>query len=79
MSGGDNVDPGYTEQLERLIRDGNLQEGTPAFGIARQMIEKGSDSLTEKQLKVFHGHILPLIAANENDQAMQRAIDRDPF
>ena len=79
MSGVVNVDPDYTEQLELLIQDGKLEEGTPEYGIALQMIDKGEDSLSDDQWKVFHSYIFPMIEEYENDAAMERAIAKDPF
>lgn len=77
MSGIDNVDPDFTEQLELLVQDGRLDEGTPAYGIARQIIERGFNTLTDKQATVFHQHIMPLIDESENEQAMQNAMAKE--
>lgn len=77
MSGIDNVDPDYTEQVAKLLADGNLIEGTPSYGIAQQVVDKGFNTLSEKQQEVFHAVIMPLIEEDENKQAMQQALAKD--
>jgi hypothetical protein len=77
MSGIDNVDPDYTEQVTKLLVDGGLLEGTAAYGIAQQAVKQGFKTLSEKQWEVFYNVIMPLIEEDENEQAMQHAMAKD--
>lgn len=77
MSSIGNVDPDYTEQVEKLLVDGGLAEGTAAYSIAQQAVKQGFKTLSEKQWEVFYDVIVPLIEDDESDQAMQHAMAKD--
>ena len=59
-------DDGYTEFLEEVLACGGL-EGA-AEGITKQVIEKGEQSLTEKQRFVFQRHVLDEFVTAECSQ-----------
>ena len=79
MSGIDNVDPDFTEEVEQLLMDGVLEGNPVAEGIAKQYVDKGAASLSNAQSAVFFKQIMPLIDESYNEQAMQHALDKDPY
>lgn len=71
----------YDEELydliEELVAEGELEQGTPALGIARQVIDCGYHSLTAKQKWVYDNHVVPLFDDATPERAFQAALDRD--
>lgn len=49
------------ELVQELIDEGELEEGTPAYGIALYTVDYGYDALSAKQKAVYDKHIAPLI------------------
>jgi hypothetical protein len=50
MGFNDHIDFDLHEAIQDLLDEGMLEEGTPAHGIAQQVIHTGYDSLSPKQL-----------------------------
>ena len=53
------------ENIRTLLLKNELREGTPAFGIAVQVVRQGLRSLTWKQRFVYLGEMVPLIRRHE--------------
>lgn len=55
----------YDEQLydaiEDLVAEGELEKGTPAYGVAQQVIHNGYDSLTPKQRTLYDAVVIPAL------------------
>ena len=55
----------YDEQLydaiEDLLAEGELEKGTPAYGIAQQVIHNGYESLTPKQRTLYDAVVIPAL------------------
>jgi hypothetical protein len=49
MGFNDHIDFDLHEAIQDLLDEGMLEEGTPAHGIAQQVIHTGYDSLSPKQ------------------------------
>lgn len=49
------------ELVRELIDEGELEEGTPAYGIALYAVDFGYDALSSKQKFVFDKHVAPLV------------------
>lgn len=47
------------EMLQEAVDEGSIEVGTPAYGVALQLIESGHDSLTDKQKWVYENHVVP--------------------
>ena len=52
---------GLTAYLSWLLEKGCIQEFTTAAGITRQVIARGVESLTAKQLEVFEEVVVPCL------------------
>ena len=61
MGWNDHVDFEQSDHLQGLIDDGLLKKGSPAFGIARQVIETGERGMTDAQRLVYRTEIEPLL------------------
>lgn len=73
MGFNDHIDFELHEAIENLIDGGLLENGTPGYGVAQQVISSGYDSLSEKQKWVYDNVVLPsLTKRNEEVQAIQR-------
>lgn len=49
------------EAIEDLVEEGELETGTPAYGIARQVIHQGYNSLTPKQRTLYDAVVIPAL------------------
>lgn len=56
---GDYFDAEYSELLSDMLDDDRLREGTPAYGITKQLIDQGEESLSPKQRQVFDAIVVP--------------------
>ena len=53
MGFNDHIDFDLHEAIQDLLDEGMLEEGTPAYGIAQQVIHTGYDSLSPKQRTLY--------------------------
>lgn len=65
------------ESLETLLAEGGLEETTAAFGIAKQIIAKGLESLSPKQRKVFDTVIHDALERMTRDHEIERLVNKD--
>jgi hypothetical protein len=65
-----DIDHDLYEMIEELEGRGDLEAGTPAYGIAQQVIHQGYDSLTDKQRFVYDRDIAPLVDALQDEYDM---------
>lgn len=65
------------EALEGLIAEGGLEEGTPAYGVAKQIIGKGIETLSEKQRALFDGLISDRLERSARDREIARLVNED--
>lgn len=65
------------ENLETLLSEGGLDEGTPAHGISKQIIDKGVESLSEKQHTVFETVISGALERMARDHEIERLVNKD--
>lgn len=78
MGFNDRLDNELNENLETAIE--YLDEGTPAHGIARQVQERGLETLSEAQRGVYDRIVLPAMArgARRAEEAeLRRRIEED--
>jgi hypothetical protein len=55
------------EAIKDLTDEGHLVEGTPAHGIAQQVIHMGYDTLTPKQRAVYDAIVVPALEKREQE------------
>jgi hypothetical protein len=56
-----DYDEALHEAIEDLVDQGLLEEGSPAFGVAQQVIHQGYDSLTLWQRAVYDAVVVPAL------------------
>ena len=61
MGWNDHVDFDLHEAITDLVDEGMLEEGTPAYGVAQQVIDRGYGSLTLKQRAVYDAVVVPAL------------------
>ena len=49
------------DDIQHLLADGTLKQGTPAYAIARQAIDLGIGSLSNRQRHIYDGIIAPAL------------------
>ena len=49
------------EAIEDLVAEGELEKGTPAYGIAQQVIHNSYESLTPKQRTLYDAVVTPAL------------------
>lgn len=62
-----DYDEDLYEAFRDLVDDGHLVEGTPAYGITKQVIDLGYESLTPKQRFVHDSVVVPALANRERE------------
>lgn len=65
-----DYDQDLYELIAELVAEGELEEGTPVYGIAQQVVHMGYDSLSSKQKYVYDTHVVPLFAGVVEQQAI---------
>ena len=61
MGFNDHIDFDLHEAIQDLLDEGILEEGTPAYGIAQQVIHTGYDSLSPKQRTLYDAVVIPAL------------------
>jgi hypothetical protein len=61
------------DAIEDLVAEGELEQGTAALGIARQVIHTGYDSLSPAQRAVYDSVVIPALARREVENQRIRA------
>jgi hypothetical protein len=56
-----DYDEGSNMVIEDLVDAGKLEKGTPAYGVSRQVIHVGLESLTPKQRALYDAMVVPLL------------------
>jgi hypothetical protein len=69
MGWNDHIDPQLTEAVKELVAGGFVFEGGVPFDIAQKIIARGKESLTEAELQVFEGEIVPALRALDEAKA----------
>jgi hypothetical protein len=67
MGWNDHVDWQFNEEIQDLVDNGELEEGTPAYGIAQRVIHQGYDSLSPKQRWVFDTILAPALERRKKE------------
>lgn len=78
MGSWDHIDWELNDQIQDLLDEGILVEGTPAHGVAQQVIHQGYDSLSENQKYVWDNHVCKPLGMRQNVLAARRIIDSNP-
>jgi hypothetical protein len=68
MSVLESLDYELLSALEDLVEDGELEEGSVAHGIARQVAHRGYGSLSLKQQYVFNAEVVPLVEEYDEER-----------
>ena len=76
--GVEDYDVELYQDIEELVDQGELEEGTAAFGISQQVIHLGYDSLSVKQKNVFNQILVPALKQLRIEREMQHKIARAP-
>jgi hypothetical protein len=78
MGHNDHIDFDLHEAIQDLVDEGHLEEGTPAYGIAQQLITQGWESLSERQRAVYAKHVVPLLKKRGEELRIQQIINSNP-
>lgn len=62
MGWNDHFDQDFYDRIQELVDAGELEEGTPAYGVAQQVVHEGYESLMPKQRGLYDAVVLPLLA-----------------
>lgn len=78
MGSNDHIDWDLNEAITQLMEDGDLEEGTPAAGIAQQVIHQGYDSLSTAQKAVYDRVVIPALAKQAEQNRINEIINSNP-
>lgn len=79
MGWNDHVDFELHEAIEMLVEEGYLEEKTPAYGIAQQVIHQGYESLSDKQRWVYNSVVVKALEDYEFDRDVAHAVQSDDY
>lgn len=80
MGWNDHVDFELSDVVSDAVDEGYIEEGTPAYGVARQVIHQGYDNLSERQKWVYDNRVIPALKSlqEKRDAARHRELlERD--
>ncbi len=78
MGSNDHIDFELHDLVEDLVSELILERGTPAFGVAQQVIHQGYDSLTSKQRFVYDSVVAPLLKRLGERRRINEIINSNP-
>jgi hypothetical protein len=72
----------YDEELylaiEDLVASLELEKGSPAYGVAQQVIHSGYDSLSQKQRALYDAVVVPALRRQEAENEKNRILNSNP-
>ncbi|WP_312795566.1 hypothetical protein [Tianweitania sp.] len=78
MTDTDSMHDPLHERIHHFIEAGYFEEGTPSYGVALQVADRGVGSLIGGQVAVWQNHILPVLSKPMNDEErFQCALEQD--
>jgi len=78
MGWNDHVDWELDDAINDLIDEGLLEEGTPAYGVAQQVIHSGIESLSSDQRRVWDKYVWAPLGRRQEKLEIQRIVDSNP-
>jgi hypothetical protein len=78
MGFNDHIDWDLVASLQDLVEEGELEEGTPAYGIVQQVIHQGYDSLSSKQLAVYDNIVVPALKRRGEEISIIQTLNSNP-
>ena len=79
MGSNDHIDLELMGAINDLIDEGLLVEGSPAFGIAQQVIHLGYDSLSSKQAFVYDKEVIPVLIKRAEHIRVNEIFNSNPL
>ena len=64
------------DNIELLLGDDGLGRDTPAYGIAKQIADKGLESLSDKQYKIYEMIISPALEKMAMRHDYERSVSK---
>lgn len=79
MGFNSHIDFELHDAIQDLVDEGLLEEDTPAHGIAKQVVEQGYESLSDKQRRVFDTVVTPALDKRTEELRIRQIVDNaDP-
>lgn len=66
------------EAIEDLVAEGDIEVGTPAYGIAQQVVDLGYDSLSPKQRALYDAVVIPALERRGEELRLLRIVSSAP-
>jgi len=61
MGFNDRIYTSLFESIQELLDEGSISDSEPAYGVAKQVIHRGYDSLSPKQRTLYDAIIIPAL------------------
>lgn len=71
MGYNDHIDFELWDRIEELGADGLLEKGTPAYGVAQQVVHGSYDQLTPKQRYVYDKFVIPALRSQASERIQE--------
>ncbi len=78
MGQNSHFDQEFHDDIQNLLDDGHLEEGSKPYGIALFARDNGYESLSTPQKSVFDRFVLPPLKRRKQQLEHQRIIDSNP-
>lgn len=73
-----DYDEGFYYEIEDLVDEGILDATSPAYGVAKQVLHQGYESLTPKQKSVYDKIFVPMLEKRQWDLKVQEIHNSNP-
>ena len=78
MGYNDHIDFNLLGAINDLVDEGLLEKGTPAYGIAQQVIHAGYDSLSANQKYVYDKEVISALEKRANENRINEILNSNP-
>jgi hypothetical protein len=78
MGHNDHIDFQLYDAVRDLVDEGAIEEGTPAYGVAQQVIHSGYESLRPKQRTLYDAVVGPALAKRAEDARITEIMNSAP-
>lgn len=78
MGHNDHIDMDLNYAITDLVDEGYIEDKSPAYGVAQQVIHSGYDSLSQKQRILYDSIVIPALSKRGEELKMIHMINSVP-
>jgi hypothetical protein len=78
MGFNDHIDFNLYEAIQDLVNEAILEKGSPAHGVAQQVVHSGYESLSPKQRILYDAVVKPALEKRGQELEIRRVVNSNP-